>query len=1138
MRRTSAESSDAAALNSSNREKRNSGSGTAEDEEGEEMTTLQSVIPEGSFASSSGDFVLSDDEIGGPPKMQVKKSLYAERKAVERVVASRCQEIHHTLRRFPNPLHVETSVSTRFVHASVVSERLHTYLSVADERVFVLAQQYLATHKQQHKFLTKQHWLRGESAIYQIPRFAPRWEMILAEPLKTTAGRFVVALEAVLATWTAIQLMVETVPQYNSDVNPHMEPIWFTLELISTVFFASLAAFRFAVLSNKREYLRSFTNLTDLLTIAPFFIQLGVDDRRYNVLKVLRIVRFVRPFRGFPNVEAINITLKKIATSLIAPYTLLATSVLIFGCIVYWAEGGQFVESYTNPLTNVTLHNTFLQEDCLCTSTAAHDFGNATCPQLPALFPSIIQAMWFCAVAFTTVGYGDVVPRCLGGKVITSVGLLFSTVFIAMPIAIIGTSFTETVIQQEREQTRRKQAKAQSIWRNRLNEQLNVAITGRVERRGNHNGGKAASLTAGDGLCRHIASVIGRQTVRLAELAWIAPPGIDVDVERFHRDGIAVTKQLALVSDISRVPSMSGSGSADESSFLMMGVDSVAHAGGPGLTELQSIGERMETSRLPCAARFHSAVVHAADSYVGYMMEAWACDWLQEQSEGVQTEQGRGIQHQSSPLPARMVSLGSRDGAHQRQLQLAIAAQQQELIQWLAGKHPVIMIIPVGVGDPRLSSARFGGRAKGGANAVHTRERDLGLAAQALVRSRVSLDIVAVPPAPKKQPQNQALRVEQTSGRDRFSNLRAAAIAGRRMNVGRGFKEETQQQTTVGTADGYDDGKWGGEEALNIYCEELMQAGALGCIEVLDSFAQRLVRFVPYDLLFTSHLINGVPIEEVAARQHILRSASLGAPGGTQSLGPFTSVDWNALKLRQLVTATISEIKAQALLADLHPLSCYAGGAGGSSAKGTLLDRAFSVTLQDGDEITFSSLVKLQDEAVASSATKGGAVEKLIQNYLSAMNLPADTPISAEMKAALLSSRAAQLSTLGIKPVTYKVIIPDDAVPHSNDKIDTKTKPGVADAGGGSGARKATTIVPERLLEEILGDGPSGGRGESRSAVTGNTSDSTPLAPVLPPDSGASARGAASPLTAVSPLRSALKRGSSGAARAPARVTL
>jgi len=62
---------------------------------------------------------------------------------------------------------------------------------------------------------------------------------------------------------------------------------------------------------------------------------------------------------------------------------------------------------------------------------------------------SMPQAMWLTVVTITTVGYGDFVPLTDLGRVVTAILTLFSVLYTAMPIGIIGNAFTQIWISRD-----------------------------------------------------------------------------------------------------------------------------------------------------------------------------------------------------------------------------------------------------------------------------------------------------------------------------------------------------------------------------------------------------------------------------------------------------------------------------------------------------------------------------------------------------------------------------------------------------------------------------------------------------------------------------------------------------------------
>ncbi len=61
----------------------------------------------------------------------------------------------------------------------------------------------------------------------------------------------------------------------------------------------------------------------------------------------------------------------------------------------------------------------------------------------PETFGSIFHSLWWAVATLTTVGYGDVYPITVGGKVFTFFVLMVGLSLIAAPAGIIAAALTE-----------------------------------------------------------------------------------------------------------------------------------------------------------------------------------------------------------------------------------------------------------------------------------------------------------------------------------------------------------------------------------------------------------------------------------------------------------------------------------------------------------------------------------------------------------------------------------------------------------------------------------------------------------------------------------------------------------------------
>ena len=63
----------------------------------------------------------------------------------------------------------------------------------------------------------------------------------------------------------------------------------------------------------------------------------------------------------------------------------------------------------------------------------------------PEHFSSVFSSLWWSIVTLTTVGYGDVYPITVGGRIFTFFMLLIGLGIVAIPTGIISSSLTKAV---------------------------------------------------------------------------------------------------------------------------------------------------------------------------------------------------------------------------------------------------------------------------------------------------------------------------------------------------------------------------------------------------------------------------------------------------------------------------------------------------------------------------------------------------------------------------------------------------------------------------------------------------------------------------------------------------------------------
>lgn len=155
--------------------------------------------------------------------------------------------------------------------------------------------------------------------------------------------------------------------------------------------------------------------MIDFVAIIPYFVALGTELARNKgvgqpamSLAILRVIRLVRVFRIFKlsrhskGLQILGQTLKASMRELGLLIFFLFIGVILFSSSVYFAE-------------------------------ADHEGTK---------FTSIPEAFWWAVVTMTTVGYGDMSPETVGGKLVGSLCAIAGVLTISLPVPVIVSNFS------------------------------------------------------------------------------------------------------------------------------------------------------------------------------------------------------------------------------------------------------------------------------------------------------------------------------------------------------------------------------------------------------------------------------------------------------------------------------------------------------------------------------------------------------------------------------------------------------------------------------------------------------------------------------------------------------------------------
>lgn len=189
---------------------------------------------------------------------------------------------------------------------------------------------------------------------------------------------------------------------------PQPEKMWYTvIEILCISWFTLEYVVRLLSSPQKLVFIRTFLNIIDLVAILPYYITLPMNEARVTSLAVLRVIRLVRVFRIFKlsrhskGLQVLGYTLRSSSRELAMLIFFLLIGVVLFASAVFYAE----------------------QDN------------------KKSQFRSIPDAFWWAVVTMTTVGYGDMTPLTLGGKIVGSICAISGVLTIALPVPVIVSNF-------------------------------------------------------------------------------------------------------------------------------------------------------------------------------------------------------------------------------------------------------------------------------------------------------------------------------------------------------------------------------------------------------------------------------------------------------------------------------------------------------------------------------------------------------------------------------------------------------------------------------------------------------------------------------------------------------------------------
>jgi|TARA_X000001036_G_scaffold275121_1_gene255517 voltage-gated potassium channel len=201
-------------------------------------------------------------------------------------------------------------------------------------------------------------------------------------------------------------------------IQAQFSQFFYYFELISILIFSFEYIYRIIISFKEskwlgvKNYVFSFFGFIDLISILPFYIKQFVllDGRFFRILRLFRLTRVFKLGRESKSLKLFIKALSAVKSELMFTLFLSILTILFSASAIYFLEN----------------------------------------KSQPEVFSSITASIWWATISLATVGYGDIVPITIWGKIFASIISLVGIGIVAIPTGIISASFVEEIINSKK----------------------------------------------------------------------------------------------------------------------------------------------------------------------------------------------------------------------------------------------------------------------------------------------------------------------------------------------------------------------------------------------------------------------------------------------------------------------------------------------------------------------------------------------------------------------------------------------------------------------------------------------------------------------------------------------------------------
>jgi len=189
-----------------------------------------------------------------------------------------------------------------------------------------------------------------------------------------------------------------------------------------------------------KHFVKAPTNLVDVASFVPFYFDLflyisdmnswvNINLQVLTVFRVVKLLKLIKLTRYSAKFQLLVVSIKRSLDMLISIAVLVFMGALICSTLVYYAERGQYDSR----------SGRWLRSD-----------------GTDSPFSNILVCMWYSVVTIATVGYGDMAPVTVLGRIIAITTILSGIVIVALPSMVVGGIYSKLLNEYEIQISKKK----------------------------------------------------------------------------------------------------------------------------------------------------------------------------------------------------------------------------------------------------------------------------------------------------------------------------------------------------------------------------------------------------------------------------------------------------------------------------------------------------------------------------------------------------------------------------------------------------------------------------------------------------------------------------------------------------------